>query len=241
MGQHLWQVFIIFPACLPIRLGPFCRLSPIFITPAKWSPNHMAEGYGGPCSVHVLCCIFKSLSRCSRILVGESLCNHLTGWKFLSGRWLHGNIGSSSSRLSHVLGFNQGALDLVRRWVRWGKHGLDLEDFILTSNNLLPIVHALSLSAPRYGWGFKNFMAEATMKGKGISCMGKDLCGRDIPALIVLASFIQDMLPKIHGLGMGNQCPDRPKGWATAGTDAQDKHVREPVKGVTLCGSSFCV
>ena len=81
-----------------------------------------------------------------------------------------------------------------------GSTVLDLEDFIL-SNNLLPIGSMLYLlfCTSRYGWGFKNFMAEAN-EGEGIHfpAWARIYVSYILP-LIVLGIFIQGYASKFMG------------------------------------------
>ena len=77
---------------------------------------------------------------------------------------------------------------------------LDLEDFVL-SNNLLPIGSMVYLvfCTSRYGWGFKNFLAEAN-EGKGIKfpAWARIYVSYILP-LIVLLIFIQGYWSKFAG------------------------------------------
>ena len=81
-----------------------------------------------------------------------------------------------------------------------GSTVLDLEDFIL-STNLLPIGSMLYLlfCTSRYGWGFKNFMAEAN-EGEGIHfpAWARIYVSYILP-LIVLGIFIQGYASKFMG------------------------------------------
>ena len=69
---------------------------------------------------------------------------------------------------------------------------MDLEDFIV-SNNLLPLGSLVYLlfCTSRYGWGFKNFLAEAD-EGKGIKfpAWARVYVSYGIP-IIVLVIFVQ--------------------------------------------------
>ena len=77
---------------------------------------------------------------------------------------------------------------------------LDLEDFVL-SNNLLPIGSMVYLvfCTSRYGWGFKNFLAEAN-EGKGLKfpAWARIYVSYILP-LIVLLIFIQGYWSKFAG------------------------------------------
>ena len=88
-----------------------------------------------------------------------------------------------------LLGFN------VLSWIQPLGEGtgiLDLEDFIV-SNNLLPLGSLIYLlfCTSRYGWGFKNFLAEAN-EGKGIKFpAGLRVYVSFIIPLILLVIFVQ--------------------------------------------------
>ena len=81
-----------------------------------------------------------------------------------------------------------------------GSSVLDLEDFLL-SNNLLPIGSMVYLifCTSRYGWGFKNFLAEAN-EGKGLKfpAWARIYVSYILP-LIVFLIFIQGYWSKFFG------------------------------------------
>ena len=81
-----------------------------------------------------------------------------------------------------------------------GSTVLDLEDFIL-SNNLLPIGSMVYLlfCTSRYGWGFKNFLAEAN-EGKGVKfpAWARIYVSYILP-IIVFVIFIQGYWSKFAG------------------------------------------
>jgi NSS family neurotransmitter:Na+ symporter len=88
-----------------------------------------------------------------------------------------------------LLGFN------VLSWIEplgAGTGVLDLEDFIV-SNNLLPLGSLVYLlfCTSRYGWGFKNFLAEAN-EGKGLRFPeGLKIYVSFIVPIILIVIFVQ--------------------------------------------------
>lgn len=80
---------------------------------------------------------------------------------------------------------------------------MDLEDFIV-SNNLLPLGSLVYLlfCTSRYGWGFKNFLAEAD-EGKGIKfpAWARVYVSYGIP-IIVLVIFVQGYWSKFAPMFM---------------------------------------
>ena len=186
---------IIFPACFAYQIESTAGPSLIFITLPNVF-NHMAGGriWG------TMFFLFMSFAAFSTIIaVFQNIIyfeTDLTGCDVKKAdAWNIVVIIILS--IPCVLGFNlwSGFAPLGE-----GSTVLDLEDFIL-SNNLLPIGSMLYLlfCTSRYGWGFKNFMAEAN-EGEGIHfpAWARIYVSYILP-LIVLGIFIQGYASKFMG------------------------------------------
>ena len=154
---------IIFPACFAYQIESTAGPSLIFITLPNVF-NHMAGGriwgtmfflFMSFAAFSTIIAVFQNIISFATDLTGCSV-RKAVAWNIVAIIILS---------VPCVLGFNlwSGFAPLGE-----GSTVLDLEDFIL-SNNLLPIGSMLYLlfCTSRYGWGFKNFMAEAN-EGEGI-------------------------------------------------------------------------
>lgn len=186
---------IIFPACFAFGVNPDSGPNLIFIT----LPNIFNAMAGGRIwgSIFFLCMFFASLS--TIIAVFENIiafAMDLTGCS--RGKAVAVNLISIIIlSMPCVLGYN-----VLSGFAPFGEGSaiLDLEDFIV-SNNLLPLgslIYVLFCTT-RYGWGWKNFLAEAN-SGTGLKFPKwvKPYVTFIIP-LIVLFLFIQGYWSKFAG------------------------------------------
>ena len=186
---------IIFPACFAYQIESTAGPSLIFITLPNVF-NHMAGGriwgtmfflFMSFAAFSTIIAVFQNIISFATDLTGCSV-RKAVAWNIVAIIILS---------VPCVLGFNlwSGFAPLGE-----GSTVLDLEDFIL-SNNLLPIGSMLYLlfCTSRYGWGFKNFMAEAN-EGGGIDFppWARIYVSYILP-LIVLGIFIQGYASKFMG------------------------------------------
>ena len=186
---------IIFPACFAYQIESTAGPSLIFITLPNVF-NHMAGGriwgtmfflFMSFAAFSPIIAVFQNIISFATDLTGCSV-RKAVAWNIVAIIILS---------VPCVLGFNlwSGFAPLGE-----GSTVLDLEDFIL-SNNLLPIGSMLYLLSctSRYGWGFKNFMAEAN-EGEGIHfpAWARIYVSYILP-LIVLGIFIQGYASKFMG------------------------------------------
>ncbi|MCC8024017.1 MAG: sodium-dependent transporter [Clostridium sp.] len=183
---------IIFPACFAYGIEPTAGPSLIFITLPNVF-NHMAGGrvWG------TLFFMFMSFAAFSTIIAVFqniiSFATDLTGCSLKKAAACN-IIAVIILSIPCVLGFNlwSGFMPLGD-----GSTVLDLEDFIL-SNNLLPIGSVLYLlfCTSRYGWGFKNFLAEAN-EGEGVKFpQWTRIYVSYILPVVVLIIFVQGYVSK---------------------------------------------
>ena len=186
---------IIFPACFAYQIESTAGPSLIFITLPNVF-NHMAGGriwgtmfflFMSFAAFSTIIAVFQNIISFATDLTGCSV-RKAVAWNI---------VATIILSVPCVLGFNlwSGFAPLGE-----GSTVLDLEDFIL-SNNLLPIGSMLYLlfCTSRYGWGFKNFMAEAN-EGEGIHfpAWARIYVSYILP-LIVLGIFIQGYASKFMG------------------------------------------
>lgn len=186
---------IIFPACSAYNIEPKSGPSLIFITLPNVF-NHMVGGrlWG------TLFFMFMSFAAFSTVIAVFqniiSFATDLTGCTIKKAVLVNIVLVIILS-IPCVLGFN-----LWSGFMPLGPEStvLDLEDFVL-SNNLLPIGSMVYLvfCTSRYGWGFKNFLAEAN-EGKGLKfpAWARIYVSYILP-LIVLLIFIQGYWSKFAG------------------------------------------
>ena len=186
---------IIFPACYAYNIEPKSGPSLIFITLPNVF-NHMVGGrlWG------TLFFLFMSFAAFSTVIAVFqniiSFATDLTGCTIKKAVLVNIVLIIILS-IPCVLGFN-----LWSGFMPLGPEStvLDLEDFVL-SNNLLPIGSMVYLvfCTSRYGWGFKNFLAEAN-EGKGLKfpAWARIYVSYILP-LIVLLIFIQGYWSKFAG------------------------------------------
>ena len=178
---------IIFPACytydMPVNDGPgllFGTMAAVF--------NNMQGGriWG---SIFFLFMVFAAMSTVLAVFENILACvREKTGWSRLKGSIVCA-IGilltSTTTALGYsLIDFHPFAADSAF---------LDLWDFIV-STNLLPLgslVVVIFCSTKRYGWGWKNFMAEAnTGKGLKVKNWMKPLFCYIVPAAILVLYVI---------------------------------------------------
>ena len=186
---------IIFPACSAYNIEPQAGPSLIFITLPNVF-NHMVGGrlWG------TLFFMFMSFAAFSTVIAVFqniiSFATDLTGCTIKKAVLVNIVLITILS-IPCVLGFN-----LWSGFMPLGPEStvLELEDFVL-SNNLLPIGSMVYLvfCTSRYGWGFKNFLAEAN-EGKGLKfpAWARIYVSYILP-LIVLLIFIQGYWSKFAG------------------------------------------
>lgn len=178
---------IIFPACFAYGIEPGQGPSLIFITlPNVFNNMAMGRFWG------TLFFLFMSFAAMSTVVAVfqniMSFAMDITGCSAKKAAAVNLPIVLILS-LPCLLGFN------VLSWIQPLGEGtgiLDLEDFIV-SNNLLPLGSLIYLlfCTSRYGWGFKNFLAEAN-EGKGIKFpAGLRVYVSFIIPIILLVIFVQ--------------------------------------------------
>ncbi len=184
---------IIFPACFAYQIESTAGPSLIFITLPNVF-NHMAGGriwgtmfflFMSFAAFSTIIAVFQNIISFATDLTGCSV-RKAVAWNIVAIIILS---------VPCVLGFK-----LWSGFAPRGEGSTVLEDFIL-SNNLLPIGSMLYLlfCTSRYGWGFKNFMAEAN-EGEGIHfpAWARIYVSYILP-LIVLGIFIQGYASKFMG------------------------------------------
>lgn len=186
---------IIFPACSAYNIEPTAGPPLIFITLPNVF-NHMAGGriWGSMFFLFMSFAAFSTVIAVFQNII--SFATDLTGCSVKKAVLIN-IVAIIVLSIPCVLGFNlwSGFMPLGE-----GTNVLDLEDFIL-SNNLLPIGSMVYLlfCTSRYGWGFKNFLAEAN-EGKGIKfpAWARVYVSYILP-VIVFAIFIQGYWSKFAG------------------------------------------
>lgn len=183
---------IIFPACFAYGVKPDSGPSLIFITlPNIFNNIAMGRLWGS------LFFVFMSFAALSTVLaVFENIMAmtmDLTGWSRKKTCIING-IALFVLSVPCVLGFNlwSGFQPLGA-----GTGVLDLEDFVV-SNLLLPVgsLCYVLFCVTRYGWGWKNFMAEAN-EGTGLKVANwmRPYCAYVLP-IIIIALFLVGVVPK---------------------------------------------
>ena len=182
---------IIFPACYAYGVQPDAGPSLIFQT----LPNVFNNMPGGRIwgTLFFMFMIFAALSTVFAVLENIIAClMDLTGWGRKTASAVAG-VAIFALSLPCILGFN-----VWSSFVPFaeGTGVLDLEDFIV-SNVLLPLgslTIVLFCVLPRYGWGWKNFVAEAN-QGKGLKVAGwmRWIITIVVP-IIILAMFIMGIV-----------------------------------------------
>ena len=174
---------IIFPACFAYGINPGAGPALIFQTlPTVFNNMPLGRLWGS------LFFVFMSFAALSTVLaVFENIIAcvmDLTGWKRIKTCIVVG-IGMLLLSLPCVFGYSI--------WSGFAPFGegtaiLDLEDFVV-SNLLLPIGALIFtlFCVTRYGWGWKNFMAEAnTGKGLKVRSWMRWVFTIAIPAIIII-------------------------------------------------------
>ncbi len=186
---------IIFPACSAYNIEPTAGPPLIFITLPNVF-NHMAGGriWGSMFFLFMSFAAFSTVIAVFQNII--SFATDLTGCSVKKAVLIN-IVAVIILSIPCVLGFN-----LWKDFMPLGEgtNVLDLEDFIL-SNNLLPIGSMVYLlfCTSRYGWGFKNFLAEAN-EGKGVKfpAWARVYVSYILP-IIVFAIFIQGYWSKFAG------------------------------------------
>lgn len=157
----LMSGLIIFPACFSFGIDPGEGPGLVFVT----LPNVFNEMAGSRLwgTLFFLFMTFAAFSTVIAVFQNIIACaQDLWGWSLKKSTWLNGVLLIVLS-LPCILGMTDWA-----EFTILGKNIMDMEDF-LVSNNLLPLgaVVFLLFCTTRYGWGWKNFLAEANT-GKGM-------------------------------------------------------------------------
>lgn len=186
---------IIFPACFAFDVNPGEGPGLVFVT----LPNVFNQMLGGQVW-GALFFVFMTFAALSTIVaVFENIISFaidLWGWSRKKAVLVNGLLIVALS-MPCVLGFNL--------WSGFAPLGAgttiqDLEDFVV-SNNLLPLgsLAYLLFCTSRYGWGWKNFIAEADA-GKGVKFpkWARFYLSWILP-LIVLFIFVMGYWTKFHG------------------------------------------
>jgi NSS family neurotransmitter:Na+ symporter len=154
---------IIFPACFAYGVEPGSGPSLIFITLPNIFNNMAGGRFWG--SLFFLFMTFAAFSTIIAVFENIIACTmDLTGWSRKKTCLVSG-IALFILSMPCVLGYNAWS---AFQPLGEGSAVLDLEDF-LVSNILLPLGSLLIVlfCTLRYGWGWKNFVAEAN-EGKGL-------------------------------------------------------------------------
>ena len=183
---------IIFPACFTFHVDQTSGPGLIFITlPNIFNHIPMGKLWGS------LFFIFMSFAAFSTILaVFENIIScgmELTGWSRKKSSFINA-IAIILLSVPCVLGYNLWSSDI---FAVFGGAVLDFEDF-LVSNLFLPLGSLVYLlfCTSRYGWGWKNFLAEAdTGKGVKFPAWARVYVSYILP-LIVLFIFIMGYYQK---------------------------------------------
>ena len=186
---------IIFPACSAYNIEPTAGPPLIFITLPNVF-NHMAGGrlWGTMFFLFMSFAAFSTVIAVFQNII--SFATDLTGCSIKKAVLIN-IVAIILLSIPCVLGFNLWSSFMP---LGEGSTVLDLEDFIL-SNNLLPIGSMVYLlfCTSRYGWGFKNFLAEAN-EGKGVKfpAWARIYVSYILP-IIVFVIFIQGYWSKFAG------------------------------------------
>lgn len=186
---------IIFPACSAYNIEPTAGPPLIFITLPNVF-NHMAGGrlWGTMFFLFMSFAAFSTVIAVFQNII--SFATDLTGCSIKKAVLIN-IVAIIILSIPCVLGFNLWSSFMP---LGEGSTVLDLEDFIL-SNNLLPIGSMVYLlfCTSRYGWGFKNFLAEAN-EGKGVKfpAWARVYVSYILP-IIVFVIFIQGYWSKFAG------------------------------------------
>lgn len=192
-GVAIMAGLIIFPACFAFGVNPGEGPSLVFVT----LPNIFNQMAGGQIW-GTLFFLFMSFAALSTVIaVFENIVSFgMDLWGLTRKKTIIINFFIVIAiSIPAILGFSV--------WSSFNPMGpgtiiLDLLDFIVT-NNLLPIGSLVYLlfCTRRYGWGFKNFIAEAD-SGKGIKFpKWARVYVTYILPVIIIAVFIQAYVPKI--------------------------------------------
>lgn len=154
---------IIFPACFTFQVDQTSGPSLIFMTlPNIFNHIPMGRLWG---SLFFAFMAFAAFSTVLAVFENIICCGmELTGWSRKKSSLVN-LVAISALSMPCVLGYNLWASDF---FAPFGGTIMDLEDF-LVSNILLPLGSLVYLlfCVTRYGWGWKNFKAEAN-EGKGL-------------------------------------------------------------------------
>lgn len=154
---------IIFPACFSFGIQPDSGPNLLFITlPNVFNAMPMGQLWG---ALFFLFMVFASYSTVIAVFENITACVcDMTDWSRNKAIYIN-LIAIIVLSMPCILGFNVWS-DIQP--LGPGSCILDLEDFIV-SNNLLPLGSLIYLSfcTSRYGWGWKNFLAEVD-SGEGV-------------------------------------------------------------------------
>lgn len=173
---------IILPACFAFGVAPAVGPGLVFVTlPNVFNQMSLGRVWGS------LFFLFMSFAALTTVLaVFETILSCLrdyTGWSRAKGCWILAAVVPLLS-LPCVFGFNvwSGFQPLGA-----GSCVLDLEDFIV-SNLLLPLgaISFVVYTTRRFGWGWKNFLAEANA-GEGVKLV-------DRPYVRVFCAYVLPMV-----------------------------------------------
>lgn len=186
---------IIFPACFAYGVQPDSGPSLIFITlPNIFNNISMGRLWG---SLFFVFMTFAALSTVLAVFENiMAMTMDITGWSRTKTCIIVG-IGIFLLSIPCVLGYNiwSGFQPLGE-----GSAVLDLEDFAV-SNILLPLGSLIYVlfCVTRYGWGWKNFVAEAN-EGKGLKVASwmRPYCTYVLP-IIIIAIFLIGIVSKFFG------------------------------------------
>lgn len=154
---------VIFPACFAFGVKPDSGPSLIFITlPNIFNAMEGGRFWGMLFFVFMGCAAITTVIAVIENSISYSM--DVWGWSRKKSTWVH-TIAHAILILPCILGFN--VLSFIQPFGP-GSGILDVEDFIV-SNNVLTLgsLAMLLFCTRRYGWGWKNFIAEAD-KGEGL-------------------------------------------------------------------------
>ncbi len=179
--------FIIFPACFTYDMEVTAGPGLLFDTMATVFNNMQGGRIWG--SVFFLFMIFASMSTILAVFENILACvRELTGWSRPRGSMVCAIVIAITSTTT-ALGYSLFQFQPFAEGSAW----LDLWDFMV-SNNLLPLGSLLFVAFccnKRYGWGWKQFVAEANA-GKGLKVKNwmKPIFCYFVPAAIIVIYIV---------------------------------------------------
>ncbi len=187
---------IIFPACFAFGVRPDSGPGLIFITlPNIFNAMDGGRFWGSLFFIFMSCAALSTVIGVVENIISYSM--DVWGWSRKKSTRIHA-VGLAVLMMPCILGFNR--LSFIKPFGP-GSGIMDVEDFIV-SNNVLTLGSFIMLlfCTSRYGWGWKNFLAEAD-KGEGLKfpAMLRPFLACILP-VVVFALFVQGYINKFSPL-----------------------------------------